>query len=217
MSYPLPTFQVPKAPQHWPREANPLVWDWQGVPPLSPFMLADGQAHATQQTVTRLCFDEVGLYVRFDCEDDDIWGTFTHRNDPIYDEEVVEVFLAPGKADPIDYHEFEVSPNGVLFAAKVNNPTSQRVNLTIDLDMPYEGLYCVAKRQDTEHRWSAVIIIPWASLAITGDIPEIWRANFYRIERPRAGKDEYSCWSPTIAQPADFHKPARFGTLIFKK
>ena len=217
MSHPLPTFHVPHAPQHWPREGNPLTWDWQAISSLPPFILADGRSPATQQTVTRLCFDMAGLYVRFDCQDDDIWGTFTQRNDPIYDEEVVEVFLAPGQADPVDYHEFEVSPNGILFAAQVHNPTSQRADMTINLDVPYGGLYCATERKDTEHRWAAVLVMPWKSLGMAGDVPEVWRANFYRIERPRNGEDEFSCWSPMLVQPADFHKPARFGTLILKK
>ena len=44
-------------------------------------------------------------------------------------------------------------------------------------------------------------------------LPEIWRANFYRIERPRDGAAEFSAWSPTLTAPADFHQPARFGFL----
>ena len=217
MSQPLPTWTVPNAPHDWPQGDDPLSWDWQDVSTLTPFILSDGHGPAEQQTVTRVCSNAQGLYVRFDCEDHDIWGTYTQRNDPIYDEEVVEVFLAPGEADPIDYHEFEISPNGVLFAARVNNPTSQREDLTIDLDEPYDGLFCVTERHDNENRWSVVLVIPWTSLALSGDVPDVWRANFYRIERPRAGEDEYSCWSPTRVQPADFHKPGKFGTLFLKK
>ena len=38
-----------------------------------------------------------------------------------------------------------------------------------------------------------------------------WHANFYRIDRGPA--DEYSAWQPTLADPPDFHVPARFGQL----
>jgi len=41
----------------------------------------------------------------------------------------------------------------------------------------------------------------------------LWRGNLYRIERPRDGEPEFSAWSPTLTRPADFHQPARFGTL----
>jgi hypothetical protein len=43
--------------------------------------------------------------------------------------------------------------------------------------------------------------------------PRRWRANFYRIERPRGGRPELSCWSPTFTDPPDFHRPERFGVL----
>ena len=61
--------------------------------------------------------------------------------------------------------------------------------------------------------------IPWADLVPAGDLvqadspPGIWRANFYRIERPRDGAPEFSGWSPPLTSPPDFHKPARFGFL----
>jgi hypothetical protein len=44
-------------------------------------------------------------------------------------------------------------------------------------------------------------------------IANCWRANFYRIERPHDAEPEFSCWSPTMSDPADFHKPAYFGVL----
>jgi hypothetical protein len=58
-----------------------------------------------------------------------------------------------------------------------------------------------------------VLAIPWRSVAPPGDLPRMWRANFYRIERPRDGEPEFSCWSATLTDPADFHRPARFGVL----
>ena len=65
--------------------------------------------------------------------------------------------------------------------------------------------------------WSAVIgPAGWrASLAIPLE-PEVrlWRANLYRIDRPRDGRPaEFSAWSPTGAVPPDFHRPRRFGRL----
>jgi hypothetical protein len=151
--------------------------------------------------------------VRFDCQDDDIWGTYTQRDDPIYDEEVVEVFLAPGEADPVEYVELEVSPNGVLFDAWVKNPTSTRVDLIIDLAWSCPGIRWQVARQDRQQHWQAVMSIPWAAMTTSAQRPTVWRANFYRIERPHQGQAEFSCWSPTLVTPPDFHKPARFGIL----
>ena len=210
----LPRTVVPRRPASWLPETEPHHWPWSDIPPLSPFILHDGSGPAQQQTSARLCYDPQRLYVRFDCQDADIWGTYTQRDAPIYDEEVVETFLAAGEADPIHYAEFEVSPNGVLFDAQIYNPSAERVDLEVDVAWDCQGLYWRAGRNDAADHWWAVLGIPWAGLTRPEPLPGIWRANFFRIERPRDGLPEFSCWSPSMAHPADFHKPACFGTLI---
>lgn len=209
----IPRLVVPGAPADWDKDADLLTRSWEGVPPLSPFILADGSGPAEQQTEARVCYDSEALYVRFDCKDRDIWGTFANRNDPIFDEEVVEVFLGPGEADLVRYFEFEVSPNGVLFDARIYNPTSQRSELEWDESWDCPGIRWQATRDDAAEHWSAVLVIPWRGVAASEDLPTLWRANFYRIERPRDAEPEFSCWSPTMTEPADFHKPAYFGVL----
>jgi len=44
----------------------------------------------------------------------------------------------------------------------------------------------------------AVLVITWTAVAPAGDPPRVWRANFFRIERPRSADPEFSCWSPTL-------------------
>jgi hypothetical protein len=183
------------------------------VPALPLFTLADGSGPALQQTRARLCCDETALHVRFDCEDRDAWGTLLRRDDPIYDEEAVEVFLASGEEDPVCYFEFEVSPRGTLFDARIHNPTSRRADMTGDPSWNCPGLRWTAGAGDARQDWWAVLSIPWHGVLPHGDPPRVWRANFYRIERPRGGAPEFSCWSPTLTHPADFHRPARFGFL----
>ena len=212
MARPLPQSNVLPRPDAWSSSGDPAVWPWHELAPLSPFILADGTAPASQQTTVRLCHADATLYVHFECEDTDIWGTYTQRDDPIYDEEVVEIFLAAGDADPIDYFELEVSPNGVLLDACIHNPTSTRDALRADMSWGYAGLRWQAMRDDDKNCWSVVMTLPLGEL-VAGPVPARWRANFYRIERPRQKDDEFSCWSPTLAIPADFHKPARFGFL----
>jgi hypothetical protein len=197
-------------------EADLASWIWDEIPALPPFILADGSGPAKQQTVTRVCSDSEALYVRFDCDDPDIWGSYTWRDEPIYVEEVVEIFLGPGRANLTRYYELEISPNGVLFDASIYNPTSRRADLEINTGWDCPGLRWHAERNDAAHHWWAVLVVPWAAVAPPGDFPLIWRANFYRIERPRGAIPEFSCWSPTMTEPADFHKPAYFGTLMLE-
>jgi len=193
---------------------------WARAAVLEPFVLADGSAAATQATRVRLAHDARALYVRFECADHDAWGTWRHRNDPIYLEEAVEVFLAPGRRDPRRYWELEVSPLGVLFAARIENPTGRRADLEADTSWECAGLEWQAGPAGSSQDWWAALAIPWTALAgLEGEAaagtvpPRRWRANFYRIERPRGSAPELSCWSPTLTDPPDFHRPDRFGVL----
>jgi hypothetical protein len=70
------------------------------------------------------------------------------------------------------------------------------------------GFEARVTRQETR-RWSASLRIPLDALG--GSAPAQWRANFYRVDR--GSPDEFSAWSPTLANPADFHVPERFGIL----
>jgi cellulose/xylan binding protein with CBM9 domain len=209
----LPLHLVPRAPR---RAAGACPEpDWRAVPPLSPLVLTEDGAAPAQPTTVRACWDDAALYVRFDCADRDAWGAYRRHDDPIYEEEVVEVFLAAGEADPIDYFEFEVSPTGIAFDAAVHNPTSRRAEMRIGREWDCPGLRWQAGRAGQADDWWATLAIPWAAVSpAPAAPPRRWRANFYRIERPRDGTSpEFSAWSPTLGRPADFHRPARFGRL----
>ena len=212
----VPEWRVPRLSRLPPGTAP----DWAAVPALPPFQLADGSGPALQQTAVRLAWEEAALHVRFECSDRDAWGTYTRRDDPLYLEEAVEVFLAPGEDDPARYFEFEVGPRGVLFDAVIDNPDSDRATMQADPGWDCPGLRWEAGALGGEAEdWWATLAIPWAALIGETPLPRIWRANFYRIERPRRPQRaqdleaEFSAWSPTLTRPADFHQPARFGRL----
>lgn len=209
----IPTLRVARAFQ------NAFALDdenaWNALDAITPLFLADGSAPAVQQSRVRVCYDEHALYVRFDCDDRDIWGTYTKRDEPIYEQEVVEVFIGVGATDPVNYFEFQVSPNGVLFDATIYNPTSTRDHLKWDESWLCPGIQWMAQRDDAQDVWWGAFAIPWRGISPDGKIPRTCRANFYRIERLRDAEPEYSCWSPTLTDPADFHKPACFGFLEF--
>ncbi len=207
----LPRYDAPRVSPDWSVDCDPFAWDWERLPVITPFILADGSGPAVQQTMTRLGYDREWLYVRFDCVDRDIWGTYRERDEPIYDEEVVELFISPGPETPTAYFEFEISPNGVFFDAQIENLHEERTTLRVDLAWNADARWWVRREDDAGH-WTAILALPWHSL-VSGALPSVWRINLFRIERPRDGEPEFSCWSPTFTTPADFHKPSRFGYL----
>ncbi len=151
------------------------------------------------------------LCVRFDARDDEAGGivaTHRQRDAPLWEEDVCEVFLAPEEASPRLYFEVEISPLGTLFDARVESPERARSSMRVDASWDCPGL---SARVDVRPgRWSASLTIPLAPLC-GRRIPPIWRANFYRIDR--GAPDEFTAWSPTFADPPDFHVPERFGIL----
>ena len=152
------------------------------------------------------------LLVRFDGRDDGTVATLTRRDDPLWTEDVYEVFLAPVDP-PTLYFEFEVNPLGALFDARVESPDLVRRTMRADSSWNLRGLS--GKSRVRPGRWSAVLKIPLTGLPDEAGIgappPCRWRANFFRIDR--GNRDEFSSWSPTRTDPADFHAAARFGIL----
>ena len=219
-----PMLTLPTAPPDW-QPADLQTLNWELVPALTPFLVWDGSIAARWQTRVQICANAQALFVHFACEDADIWGTYTQRDDPIYDEEVVEFFIGAGEDTPTDYFEFEISPNGVLFDARVHNTLAadghRAPNMQVDAAWNCEGVHWFAERNEAgaaaarQGDWHAAIALPWQSLLPDGSTtpPTIWRANFYRIERPQGGEAEFSAWAPPLGQHPDFHRAGQFGKM----
>jgi hypothetical protein len=215
----LPLLVVPRIARRVPIDGDLNKSPWRDLAPVS-LAASHGRdpgnaARSVQPTALRVCHDGERLYVAFDCADRDVWGTYEGRNHPIYEEEVVEAFLAPGR-DPRRYFELETSPRGAWWEGIIDNPDGLRATLRTDLDWVCEGWERGVRVREpgAAEGWSAEWAIPFAALgAATPQLGERWRANFYRIERPRGAAPELSAWAPTHAEPAEFHSPACFGVL----
>ncbi len=182
-----------------------------------------------QLTVFSAAWTESHLYLLFHCVDRDIWGTYTERDAPLFEEEVVEAFLCP-TGDLRRYYEFEVSPHNVIFDAKVFSPDLHRRTMQVDTTWNCPGLQSAVHIEgtlrssppdsrpptpDPRSWWSVEIAIPFAAFPeVNPPKPgDVWRANFYRIDR--ADPPEFTAWSPTLENPPNFHVPERFGFLEF--
>ncbi len=169
-----------------------------------------------------VCHDAATIYIAFDCNDPDIWTTFTHRDEYLWEEEAVEVFIDVD-AIPDNYLEIEVSPANILFDSyivdpkKIDVPETSRLNLTgIRTAVRVNGT--LNMRDDRDTSWQVEIALPYSDL-INGLTPEInsdteIKINFYRLDR-NIGKERaaYS-WSPT---GKSFHEPSVFGKLVLKQ
>jgi hypothetical protein len=202
-----------------PRGAFEMEDPWTMPAACNPVRLrrATDAAPPRLSTSVAVWFDRDHLNILFSASDDHIEATLLAHDAPLYEEDVVEVFLAP---QPLTrYFELEVSPRGTIFDARVDSPDGDRATMHVDREWTCEGLVAAVRKvteSDGASTIDTLLRIPFA--AFGSETPadgETWRANFYRIDRHPHYGDEFSAWQPTMKIPADFHVPAAFGTLRF--
>ena len=196
---------------HLPELVVPSLEPTDRLVELVPVFLRDARTGAAPRlkTAVRLGLRGRALCVRFDGRDDGGVASLTERDDPLWQEDVFEVFLSPEDPSRV-YYEFEVNLLGTLFDARVSSPDLSRATMRAETAWDCEGF--AARVTRGPGRWSASLRIPLGELCV-GAPPPVWRANFFRIDRGTV--DEYSAWSPTWADPPDFHVPELFGVLQF--
>jgi hypothetical protein len=163
-------------------------------------------------TSIAMYYDEDFLTVVFIADDDEIVATYLGHDEPLWQEDVVEIFLAPRGLTP--YFEIEVNPLGTTFDARIDSPDGVRATMTTDLAWTSNDLFA-ALRRDDGRTFRAVIRVPFDSLGARPTAGDEWRGNFFRIDRSASNGDEFSAWQPALKTPADFHIAAAFGVLRF--
>jgi hypothetical protein len=182
---------------------------------------------AARLTRFRALWGEAGLFLRFDAVDPDPWHTMTRRDEHLWEEEVVEIFLDPGRAGR-DYYELEISPANVVCDVRMIAPWPDK-KMDLAFDLPGLETRATLNKDEAGHTtgWTATALLPWSGLArlpsargvaLPPKPGERWRFNLFRIARPggpRAPeKDALEvAWSPT-GEPS-FHVPAAFRELVF--
>ncbi|MFK7693187.1 carbohydrate-binding family 9-like protein [Paenibacillus sp. HJGM_3] len=192
--------------RHFPAHDDPV---WSGLPRMELRDTVTGGSPRLATTVEAFR-NEHSLFFRFTCQDDHFVATLAQHDDPIYTEDVVEVFLSETRREQ-EYKEFENSPANVKFDALIRYDGPEQIHVIREWDA--EGWRTEVYR---DSRGGAVYVwaIPFANF--TGGVPssgDRWLMNCFRIDRGREGSDEYSAWSPT--EELNFHVPGKFGALIF--
>lgn len=177
-------------------------------------------------TTAKLLWDDKYLYVAFECEDEDVWGTYTVYDDPIYAEEAVEIFIDPDWSGR-HYWEVDVSPRNIVTDLMLVGAGWQGrawINSRYDVLGLRTGVKVYGtldNRQDKDDKWTVEMAIPWTEFKgrARNSPPkdgDSWRANMFRCERvgPGSEDDQFLAWS---LSPGVFHQPKNFGVLVFRE
>ncbi|HZH04495.1 MAG TPA: carbohydrate-binding family 9-like protein, partial [Myxococcaceae bacterium] len=146
-------------------------------------------APVRETTQLRLLHDGRFLYAAFDCQDADVWGTLLQRDEPLYTQEVVELFV-DADGDGKTYQEIEVSPRNTVFDASF---PARRQGMDLSYDSGVSSAVQVKGTlnlpEDLDRGWSVELRIPLRSFSpapppVAGK-EQRWRFNAYRLEHAK--------------------------------
>ena len=205
--------------------------------------LSNGLGSSESYSVVNMCFDdytnpdEAYLYVTNTAYEQKYSTptTYTQCNDPIFYADVAEFFVAPNmEANPQCYNELDISPSNVMFDAGIYNPNLNGTGMVgTDFDCATSGISNDVVVDSASQTWTATMAFPFSLLNCPYNCPlkkycghstpnNLYRANFYRINELQptnkcsSSTCEYMAWSPTMANPPNFHVPTQFGYLVLQ-
>lgn len=193
---------------------------WSKSTPTGPFVNTMDGSPVPFRTEAKAAWDDKFLYVAFQCEDDDVWSDFKNRDDKLWTQEAVEVFI-DADGDGKDYIELQVNAHGAIFDSylpeyrKNQNDWNSKLKAAVKVDGTLN------KRDDKDKSYTVEIAIPWDDVKGRGtkaiELPprpgSLFKVNFFRMDLPKGSPQRASAWSPPMV--GDFHALNKFGELAF--
>ncbi|MEW5977786.1 MAG: carbohydrate-binding family 9-like protein [Acidobacteriota bacterium] len=194
---------------------------WSRAQPLTLLFPWDSQTGKKQKTAVRVLCSRNLLYVGYECEDEDITAAYQRPDDPVYEDDCVEIFLRPND-DSGPYIGLEMNARGVLFDYFFPFPND------LDKKFDLEGAKLKTSLRgtlnhsaDVDEGWSLELAIPFRNFSRwSQQLPPSkgvrWRAQINRWDgtQERGGR-RLSMWCHSGLKQPDPHNPERFGFLIF--
>ena len=184
--------------------------DWSTVPQLETaqvLWLPDCGIRAFGQ----FCYDPRNLYVRLRAVEKHIRADCTQPLSPVHLDSCLEFFFMPEGGNR--YFNFEINPNGVLWAGFGYGRNGRSVLSPSAPDRVF-GI----RTERTADGWEARYRIPLSflrlylpDLSFTGRL----RANVYKCGDLTV-QEHYLAWNPVVSEAPDFHRPQDFGVMVFE-
>ncbi|HEY0460166.1 MAG TPA: carbohydrate-binding family 9-like protein [Pyrinomonadaceae bacterium] len=172
-------------------------------------------APEARQFKAKLLWSETAVYVRFEANQKEPLvisekPNLSSKTRGLWDRDVCEIFLAPNRATPRKYFEFEIAPSGEWIDLGIHQMPDKR-----ETDWDYASAMQSKSVIGKEKIWMA-IKVEWKAFGKTPKAGDVWLGNIFRC----IGKDPtrgYLAWSPTGTKEPSFHVPEKFGEFEFVK
>ncbi len=177
----------------------------------------DGDIHPESHAAV-FAVENEGIHAVLWSFEDNILCNCTMRDDPVYTDSCLEVFLMPVEGDN-RYINFEVNKNGV-YLSQIGTCRSDRVFIRTLTDLE-PIIQTIRITENGKKAWGYEIIIPEELIsALYGTdyhiCESIIKGNFYKCaelsENPHFGS-----FFPVKTEKPDFHRPEFFGDIEFRK
>lgn len=184
----------------------------------------------------RVLWTKGGLYVSFSALDSTLSYGHSRRGDPLYEEDVFEIFLDP-IGDHRQFVEIQIDPAGqtffknyVITATPRLTPQGRFTDEFVDSEVwRYEipqppGIRIATHVDRRKHAWSVEAFLPASFInrrrGGAALKPGTWRANFVRHDwdKPKGAANrhvQFLYWSP-VPRGCPHHSPTLMGYLLLK-
>lgn len=156
-----------------------------------------------------------GIFARLWSFESNILCRYTERDDRIWCDSCLELFLAPVADDP-RYINFEVNPNGAYLSQFGEKREGRTFVKALTTEAPVITPFTLDEADETA--WGYQIFIPESLISALYTIPYTVtagtvRGNFYKCADESVAP-HYGAYFPVDSAALGFHNPACFGTIL---
>lgn len=163
---------------------------------------------AKHRTSVAVMYDDKNLYIKFKCYDNEprnILKKYTAHDDPVYLDDALEVFIAPGGGNS-NYYQFIVNSTGTRAETKGITDYLTKEYDTNRLDWTWNADWN-ARVEIKNDSWNGAISIPMESIGMK----TVENARISICRDYRGGKEG----SSLFVKGMDWHNPKEWGELVF--
>jgi hypothetical protein len=212
----LPLYEVARVSERIKVDGRLDETAWREAASVGDFVNNRDGSPSQHKTEARVLYDDDFIYFSVRSADKNIWSTFKRRDQHLWLEEVVEVFLQANPTVP-NYIELEVNPLGTMldiYLLDARKPlhyeswNSEKLQWGVQVAGTVDG-------KDGDREWTCEMALPIEDIVTAPHRPpqpgDRWRMNLFRVERMPVAAE--LAWSPTLQN--DFHILPRFGEIVF--